>query len=111
GELGDADDGRDDRVLCNVRSESESDTIPRSCGNARGLRECPRQDRRAVDGVPLQAPLAPPSLSAATPVQTSARASLEEVLPAIVRRIAWSGDGRKGAVRLEFGAGALSGAA
>jgi hypothetical protein len=38
-----------------------------------------------------------------------ARASLEEVLPAVVRRIAWSGDGRKGSLRLEFGAGALAG--
>jgi hypothetical protein len=41
--------------------------------------------------------------------QVCARASLEEVLPALVRRIAWSGDGQKGSVRLEFGAGALAG--
>jgi hypothetical protein len=34
---------------------------------------------------------------------------LEEVLPALVRRIAWSGDGRKGMLRLEFGQGALAG--
>src|SRR5258706_12982552 len=39
-----------------------------------------------------------------------ARASLEEVLPAIVRRIAWSGDAKRGAVRIELGAGALAGA-
>ncbi len=37
-------------------------------------------------------------------------ASLEELLPALVRKIAWSGDGRRGSVRLELGAGALSGA-
>jgi hypothetical protein len=42
-------------------------------------------------------------------VQVAARASLEDLLPAIVRRIAFSGDGRNGSVRLEFGAGALSG--
>jgi hypothetical protein len=43
------------------------------------------------------------------PVEACARVSLEEVLPALVRRIAWSGDGRKGSLRLEFGAGALAG--
>jgi hypothetical protein len=52
----------------------------------------------------VQAPAA-----AVPPVEVRARASLEEVLPAIVRRIAWSGDGRKGSLRLEFGAGALAG--
>jgi hypothetical protein len=36
--------------------------------------------------------------------------SLEEILPALVRKIAWSGDARRGAVRIELGAGALSGA-
>ena len=35
---------------------------------------------------------------------------LEEILPALVRKIAWSGDARKGAVRIELGAGALAGA-
>jgi hypothetical protein len=37
-------------------------------------------------------------------------ASLEELLPALVRKIAWSSDARRGAVRIELGAGALSGA-
>jgi hypothetical protein len=36
--------------------------------------------------------------------------SLEELLPALVRKIAWSGDARRGAVRIELGAGALAGA-
>ena len=31
-------------------------------------------------------------------------------LPALVRRVAWSGDRRKGTIRLELGAGALAGA-
>jgi hypothetical protein len=39
-----------------------------------------------------------------------ARTSLEELLPALVRRVAWSGDGRKGTVRLELGAGGMAGA-
>ncbi len=37
-------------------------------------------------------------------------ASLEEILPALVRKIAWSGDARRGAVRIELGSGALAGA-
>jgi hypothetical protein len=39
-----------------------------------------------------------------------ARVSLEDLLPALVRRVAWSGDGRRGTVRLELGSGALAGA-
>ncbi|HEX8794496.1 MAG TPA: hypothetical protein VF765_26305 [Polyangiaceae bacterium] len=39
-----------------------------------------------------------------------ARASLEDLLPALVRRVAWSGDGRRGTVRLELGSGGLAGA-
>jgi hypothetical protein len=39
-----------------------------------------------------------------------ARTSLEQLLPALVRRVAWSGDGRKGTVRLELGAGGMAGA-
>jgi hypothetical protein len=50
-----------------------------------------------------------PRLAAEAPVENAARASLEQVLPELVRRIAWSGDGRKGTLRLEFGAGALAG--
>jgi hypothetical protein len=40
----------------------------------------------------------------------SARVSLEQLLPKLVRRVAWSGDARAGTVRLELGAGALEGA-
>jgi len=43
-------------------------------------------------------------------VEARARASLEELLPALVRRVAWSGDGRRGTVRLELGSGVLAGA-
>jgi hypothetical protein len=34
---------------------------------------------------------------------------METVLPELVRRIAWAGDGRRGSMRLEFGSGALTG--
>jgi hypothetical protein len=37
-------------------------------------------------------------------------ASLEDLIPAIVRRIAWSGDRHRGTLRLEIGAGELAGA-
>jgi hypothetical protein len=58
----------------------------------------------------LDAPIAPsPSAASAALVEGPARASLEDMLPTLVRRIAWSGDGRKGTLRLEFGAGALAG--
>jgi hypothetical protein len=55
-----------------------------------------------------EAPLAaaPPE----APALRAATASLEELLPALVRRVAWSGDGRSGAVRLELGSGQLAGA-
>ena len=46
------------------------------------------------------APAAPPSAVAA---------SLEELLPAMVRRIAWAGDRHRGSVRLELSAGELAG--
>lgn len=35
---------------------------------------------------------------------------MEELLPALVRRIAWTGDRHRGTVRLELGAGAYAGA-
>jgi hypothetical protein len=54
-----------------------------------------------------------PTLASTTSAATSgpsALTSLEEILPALVRKIAWSGDARRGAVRIELGAGALAGA-
>lgn len=51
----------------------------------------------------------PAAASPAVSAEVRARGSLEDVLSAIVRRVAWSGDGRKGSLRLEFGAGVLAG--
>jgi hypothetical protein len=57
---------------------------------------------------------APPAVAVsaggAPSAEGRALVSLEELLPALVRRIAWSGDARRGSIRLELGAGALSGA-
>jgi hypothetical protein len=56
---------------------------------------------------PVTLPTWVPSLS---PGASTATASLEELLPALVRRIGWSGHGRRTAIRLELGAGELAGA-
>lgn len=80
----------------------------------------PRQRARhsALDWASTQTPLAPsgtPVAQAVTGTQAAASpsvraaASLEDLLPALVRRIAWSGDGQRGSVRLELGAGELAG--
>jgi hypothetical protein len=79
------------------------------------------EPRKKIDDDPLDpatrhaaqlAPLLATSAPAAPPpnaVEVRARASLDKVLPALVKRVAWSGDGRRGVVRLEFGAGSLAG--
>jgi hypothetical protein len=60
----------------------------------------------------LPQPMAQPSPGAFPngTAETSIRASVEDLLLGLVRRVAWSGDGRRGAIRLEIGAGALEGA-
>lgn len=47
--------------------------------------------------------------SAAAPL-ANARVSLEDLVPQLVKKIAWSGDAQRGTVRMELGAGELSGA-
>ncbi len=67
--------------------------------------------------VRASAQLAPPMLAAApvdaaAPAQevtTRARVSMEELLPLVVRRIAWGGDKTKAAVHVELGTGAFAG--
>jgi len=44
------------------------------------------------------------------PSQLAAPPALEDLLPLLVRKVAWSRVGERGAVRLELGAGALAGA-
>lgn len=69
----------------------------------------------ALDPAARQAALlAPPPHAAAAPAAAAldaprARMSMEELLPALVRRIAWAGDKHRGSVRLEIGAGAYAG--
>jgi hypothetical protein len=52
-----------------------------------------------------------PEASPSSLVEVRAHASLEELLPAVARRVAWSSDGgRRGAVRIEVAGGELAGA-
>ena len=69
------------------------------------------------------AQLAPPSGAAGSPppvaidalrqgdaeIAPRARVSMEELLPQLVKRIAWAGDRRRGSVQLELGAGRHAG--
>lgn len=47
--------------------------------------------------------------AAPAPISAPVRVSMEELLPQLVRRIAWSGDRRRGSVQLELGAGPHAG--
>jgi len=57
----------------------------------------------------MQTALAP-TVVGAEQAAARVRSSLEDLLPSLVRRVAWSGDGRRGTVRLELGAGEMAGA-
>ena len=62
--------------------------------------------------VPTTATITPQHQSITTPEMTTeprARATLEEMLPTLVRKIAWGGTGQRGSVRMELGAGKLAG--
>lgn len=50
-----------------------------------------------------------PADAGASHATARARTSIEDLLPSLVRRIAWSGDGKRGTVRMELGAGVLEG--
>jgi hypothetical protein len=114
-------------------------TMPRAVGSAPGILAAPQDGAAARAGLsrnedpldPLSrhhASLAPPEMqfsppapvlaqplppcAGATPSEVPAAraaASLEDLLPALVRRVAWSGDGKRGTMRLELGAGELAG--
>ena len=75
-----------------------------------------RRHRAAPDllSLPPPSPAMPEPLGGTTPPGSfasgvRAASSLEDLLPTLVRRIAWSGNGQRGTVRLELGAGELAG--
>ena len=83
----------------------------------------PRREDDALDPLARHAAqLAPPSILAPpSPAQLAptpdpggapalrAMTSLEEILPQLVRRLSMTGDGKRGAIRVEIGSGALAG--
>jgi hypothetical protein len=58
---------------------------------------------------PGLAPGGIPAFNGSTASEPLRARSLEELIPALVRRIAWAGDRNKGTVRLELGAGLYAG--
>lgn len=58
---------------------------------------------------PMSTPLAPSAATADAEVGARARVSMEELLPLVVRRIAWGGDRTKAAVHVELATGAFAG--
>jgi hypothetical protein len=66
--------------------------------------------RQAAQLAPPQTALqTSPVAREAAAAQTNARVSLEELVPQLVKKIAWSGDAQRGMVRMELGAGDLAG--
>lgn len=107
-------------------------TAPEAAGprEARKGHEAGPEDAvvEARDGAPFDpldpaarqaAQLAPPAASAPSPwplavaadaeIAPRARVSMEELLPQLVKRVAWAGDRRRGSVQLELGAGRHAG--
>lgn len=68
----------------------------------------PETRRCAQMGPPAFTP-PPAPVPAETEVAPRARVSMEELLPQLVKRIAWAGDKRRGSVQLELGAGPHAG--
>ena len=70
----------------------------------------PETRRFAQMGPPAFTPAtAPPPVQADAEVAPRARVSMEELLPQLVKRIAWAGDKRRGSVQMELGAGPHAG--
>ncbi|MCL2778578.1 MAG: hypothetical protein FWD73_11285 [Polyangiaceae bacterium] len=100
-----------------VHRRQQSDQDDASEGDVKHRRH--DHDLDALDPAARQAAqLAPPTLMfaqgspnavAAAAEPARARMSMEELMPALVKKIAWAGDKNKGSVRLELGAGAYEG--
>ena len=88
--------------------EAEPDERHHHAG--RGDDELDPSARQAAQLAPPMAFAAPkPADPAAAPL-ANARVSLEDLVPQLVKKIAWSGDAQRGTVRMELGAGELAGA-
>lgn len=97
-------------------------TEPKPARDAKPEETCD-EERAAAPFDPLDpaarqaAQLAPPAaaapqaaaVAAQEEIAPRARVSMEELLPQLVKRIAWAGDRRRGSVQLELGAGRHAG--
>jgi hypothetical protein len=74
--------------------------------------EADELDPSARQAAQLAPPMtvAPRDEAALAAPATNARVSLEDLVPQLVKKIAWSGDAHRGTVRMELGAGELAGA-
>ena len=93
----------DERRERDARDEREKDVDPLDPANRRLAQLAPPHAR--IDAPATPARVAEPGGE----VAPRARVSLEELLPQLVRRIAWAGDRRRGSVQLELGAGRHAG--
>jgi hypothetical protein len=96
---------RDGRLRPEARLDTEDALDP---AHHRRAALPPPEGVSVSDGI---VPLSHPASWVGAPAPlASPPASLEELIPALVRRIAWTGDRHRGSVRLELGAGELAGA-
>jgi hypothetical protein len=111
--------GRGGRDRPSVGKGAGAGTGARADADADELDAAARQlAHLAPPALGLETPIQPLTTTLPTPVAPAPSVptgpgpslSLEELLPALVRKIAWSGDARRGTVRIELGAGALAGA-
>lgn len=96
----DATEGRDGKTVVSRRAAWSSESFER----------LPR--RNMGSPADLAAWISSTTWPVATTPEVAVRAagSLEVLLPALVRRVAWSNDGKRGTARLEIGSGDLTGA-
>lgn len=98
-----------------VRSGERPDHDPRGGGDEATEPRLPELDAADAAWAHRAALVAPPPGDVQTAArahveQVSRHASVEELAPVLLRKMAWSGDGRRGAARLELGSGSLAGA-
>jgi hypothetical protein len=96
-----------------VRDERSTHASRRSSRSLDSFDHLPRHLASPSDlAAWLSCATSPPGTLAAgaSDVAVRAGASLEKLLPALVRRVAWSSDGKRGTARLEIGSGDLAGA-
>jgi hypothetical protein len=91
------------------RDGDEGDDVRHAHGRAHARADDPLDPMRRQTAMLAPPPITPPSAAEAA-AAPRARMSLEELMPLLVRRIAWAGDQHKASVRLELGAGAYAGA-